>query len=796
MNIIILLGGQGIRFKNDGYLEPKPLIKIFEKQMIFYVLDNLKLLPNDKLFIIYYNLDDYDFEKIINNKYSNINFIKLDKQTSGASETIYLGLKHIKNITNNKKCLLLDCDTFYTQDIIKKYRNVTSNAVFYTINNEKTPLYSYIQIDDSDKIIKIIEKVKISDYANTGIYCFEDINELYNYSKFIVENNIHFNNECYISCIIDKMISDNKYFKAIKLKNEFVFNLGTPLQLNNFINKTFIFLFDLDGTLIITDDIYYDVWKSILSNYNIDMNYEIFTNYIQGKSDLTVLKNLIPNKYNELINTISNLKDDLFLQNINKIKIIDGVIDFILKIKKIGYKIGIVTNCNKKVALEILNKLEINNIIDKLVCGDDSEKPKPYPDPYIKAIKYFNSTNEKTIIFEDSKTGIQSAKNTFPKCLIGIETIYNSEELLICGVDLTIKNYINLEINNILQYKNINVNKITEYVKASMIGTKIEKIEIDNNKLKGGFISDVIGLKIYTEYEILDSILKLENTNETFLSKMAHDLGLYEREYYFYETILKYIPIKTPKFYGEIRNNDFNKIGILMNNLVNLNYKLNLDLNKEKIDVSLKIIERLAQLHATFFDKDLKKIFNELKKHTDPLFNPSWQNFIQSKWINFKSKWCKILSKEQIEKTEWIVNNFSDIQQSLSDKNLTLCHGDVKSANIFYQQIDNGYEPYFIDWQYICEGKGVQDLVFFMIESFEIETINQYKNIFKDYYYVKLKEYGVINYSREDYEKDFQNSIYYFPIFVAFWFGTLNEDELIDKNFPFFFIQRLYNFIE
>ena len=86
--------------------------------------------------------------------------------------------------------------------------------------------------------------------------------------------------------------------------------------------------------------------------------------------------------------------------------------------------------------------------------------------------------------------------------------------------------------------------------------------------------------------------------------------------------------------------------------------------------------------------------------------------FIQSKWIKFKSKWSTILSKEQIEKTEWIVNNFSDIQQSLSDKNLTLCHGDVKSANIFYQQIDNGYEPYFIDWQYICEGKGVQDLVF------------------------------------------------------------------------------------
>jgi hypothetical protein len=83
-----------------------------------------------------------------------------------------------------------------------------------------------------------------------------------------------------------------------------------------------------------------------------------------------------------------------------------------------------------------------------------------------------------------------------------------------------------------------------------------------------------------------------------------------------------------------------------------------------------------------------------------------------------------------------------------------------------------------------------------MIESFEIDIINKYKNIFKDYYYVKLLENGVQNYSIDEYNIDFKNSIYYFPFFVAIWFGTVNEDELIDKNFPFFFIQKLFNFIK
>ena len=275
---------------------------------------------------------------------------------------------------------------------------------------------------------------------------------------------------------------------------------------------------------------------------------------------------------------------------------------------------------------------------------------------------------------------------------------------------------------------------------------------------------------------------------------MANDLGLYEREYYFYDSLCKYVPVKIPEFYGLIKDEHFNNIGILMNNLTNLNYKLNLDLNKEKIEISLKIIERLAQMHAKFWNKNLEKNFKELKKHNDNMFNPKWDNFIKKQWPLFKLKWSTILTQEQINKAHEIVNNFQNIQNSLSDKNLTLCHGDVKSANIFYKQNGDIYEPYFIDWQYICEGKGVQDLVFFMIESFEIVTINKYKNIFKDYYYIKLIENGVQNYNYEDYDIDFINSISYFPFFVAIWFGTVNEDELIDKNFPFFFIQRLFNF--
>ena len=71
---------------------------------------------------------------------------------------------------------------------------------------------------------------------------------------------------------------------------------------------------------------------------------------------------------------------------------------------------------------------------------------------------------------------------------------------------------------------------------------------IDNNKLKGGFIADVVSYKIITSDKIYSQIIKYENTEENDLSIMAKKLELYEREYYFY-TKLQYQFIKEIKFH-------------------------------------------------------------------------------------------------------------------------------------------------------------------------------------------------------------------------------------------------------
>jgi dTDP-glucose pyrophosphorylase len=239
MNILIPLGGLGERFKKEGYNDPKPLIKVLNKEILFHVLDNLDIQQDDKIFIIYNkDLDDHNFSKIIKNKYKQINLIKLLHNTKGAAETVFIGTKNIiQNHKHNEKTILIDGDTFYLDNILEKYRNTEENAVFYTKNYDTNPVFSYITLDNNSNIIEIKEKNKISDNANTGAYAFNNINTLLNYSKYITENDIRFNNECYTSCIIDEMIKKNEPFKGIELNEENVIVLGTPKQVNEYLEK-------------------------------------------------------------------------------------------------------------------------------------------------------------------------------------------------------------------------------------------------------------------------------------------------------------------------------------------------------------------------------------------------------------------------------------------------------------------------------------------------------------------------------------------------------------------------------
>lgn len=817
MNIIFPIGGKGERFKKQGYTLPKPLIPVFDKCILFHVMDNLSFSKDDRIFIIYHeSLDEFNFNKLVKERYCNLNmyFIKLSCWTSGACETLKKGCSAIEFIFNDidknpdRTTVCLDCDNFYTSDILKKIKSLLiffDGGVINTINTDENPVYSYIK-KQGDFVAEIVEKEKISDIINTGCYFYKDFNTLKRYVNIICDEMRNSNRECYQSNVIKKMIHDDGMIISVMIDADTYYNLGTPQQLDDYKKSTHAFLFDLDGTLVITDDIYFQVWREILESYNISIDNAFYNKYIFSKTDLQVLQTVLFN-IDISVEELSCKKDELFLKNLDKINLTKGVVSFFENIKRHAHKIGIVTNCNRKTAVKILNYFNLEKYIDCLVIASECEKPKPFPHPYLQACKQLNISNDKVIIFEDSKGGLLSAKNMFPKRVYAIQTLYNKEEYKKLGVYEIIQDFDEMSVQNALS--NFDSNYYQTWLKnaiQSSIDNKhvflqnetIKDIIIDQAKLKGGYISDVLGIDIVTELNVYSVVLKLENPNDSFLSKMAHKLGLYEREYYFYEKISGLVPCLVPKFYGTVYDEKSKKIGILLENQYKLGLSPSLNLNNENIENSLNVVSEIAKLHAKFWNKDLCLLFPELKKHNDDLFKPVWGDFLKDRWELFQEKWMFILKPHHNQMIKNAIQYYDNIQDYLSEKNLTLCHGDLKSPNMFFQKdntIKKLYSPCFIDWQYTNQGKGVQDIVFFIIESFDIDKIQKFQILLREYYYVKCLELG-IKYDRNDYDKDFLYSIFYFPLFVCIWFGTLDTEDLIDKNFPYFFIQKFLHLVD
>lgn len=262
MFILIPLGGIGQRFKDNKYLQPKALINIFGKPILYYLLESLNLDNIDFVYIPYNKeYSKFRFEDKLTKDFPNINFkfLKLDEDTGGSAETVNIAIN--KLTIKDMPVLCLDGDNFYTCDIIKLWSG--KNTIFTFEDEFSASIYSYIEIKNN-KIMDIVEKEKISNYACSGAYGFRSYKELLKYTQFILDNNIREKSEFYISTTIKQMLKNQIDFEPKIISKNNWHCLGTPVQLRQFYNnypkfscldnncnmKNMRICFDLDNTLV------------------------------------------------------------------------------------------------------------------------------------------------------------------------------------------------------------------------------------------------------------------------------------------------------------------------------------------------------------------------------------------------------------------------------------------------------------------------------------------------------------------------------------------------------------------
>jgi beta-phosphoglucomutase-like phosphatase (HAD superfamily)/dTDP-glucose pyrophosphorylase len=231
-NILIPMAGNGSRFFNAGYRDPKPLIDVDGKPMIQRVVGNIEI-PGDYIFIVQSeHYEKYGLENALTKLVPGCKIIQVSGVTDGAARTALLAKEHINNsrpliIANSDQLLDWDSSRFISQLLEV---GADGNMSLFLANEDK---WSYAKIQNN-RVIEVAEKVAISNNASTGIYGWSKGSDYVKYAEQMIEKNIRVNNEFYICPVYNEAIQDNK--RILPMFVDRMYGLGTPEDLESYIS--------------------------------------------------------------------------------------------------------------------------------------------------------------------------------------------------------------------------------------------------------------------------------------------------------------------------------------------------------------------------------------------------------------------------------------------------------------------------------------------------------------------------------------------------------------------------------
>lgn len=168
-------------------------------------------------------------------------------------------------------------------------------------------------------------------------------------------------------------------------------------------------IFDLDGTLVDSMPLHYEAWKDVCALKGLSFSEEEFYSLAGVPTD----------RISEILNErqgtdydpkeISNLKEETYLNKIDKLQPIRPVLELAIKYHgKLPMAIG--TGSPGRHSWEAVRALGLDKYFDILVSKNDVKEGKPNPETFLKCAKAMDILPEYCQVFEDGDPGLQAAK--------------------------------------------------------------------------------------------------------------------------------------------------------------------------------------------------------------------------------------------------------------------------------------------------------------------------------------------------------------------------------------------------
>jgi len=207
-------------------------------------------------------------------------------------------------------------------------------------------------------------------------------------------------------------------------------------------------LFDLDGTMLNTDPIHIAIFADLMGSYGIDADEAFYMGHVHGRLNVDVFAEFLPNVTDP--QGLSDAKEAEFRRRLPSafpaMPGLNAVLDYA---DAEGMKLAVVTNANRLNAEAMLEAIGHSTRFDAMIIGEECQRGKPHPEPYLRAIEALGVTPETSIAFEDSPSGIRSA-HAAGAYVVGIRSSANDQTLRAAGATTTLSDFTDPALDAVL----------------------------------------------------------------------------------------------------------------------------------------------------------------------------------------------------------------------------------------------------------------------------------------------------------------------------------------------------------
>jgi HAD superfamily hydrolase (TIGR01509 family) len=169
-------------------------------------------------------------------------------------------------------------------------------------------------------------------------------------------------------------------------------------------------LFDVDGTLVDSNDLHAQAWVDAFAEFDITIPHaEVHDQIGKGGDNLmpALLDEEVVDKHGEAISEArSRIYKDSYASRVEPFA---DVAELFRMAKRDGWKIVIATSGQSEEVEPHLEKLGVRDLVDAVTTADDAERSKPDPDIFAAALKKVGVASANAIVVGDSPYDIEAA---------------------------------------------------------------------------------------------------------------------------------------------------------------------------------------------------------------------------------------------------------------------------------------------------------------------------------------------------------------------------------------------------